>query len=393
VREVLWFIGMPAVTASIVTLPSSVGLLIPLRYALMDQLRPMQPPATDIIRFAVRECFDPVRFKELIVDYPSAEYDEAMGREGYSAKWAQMFWGAHWVLPPIGALNEMLYRNHITADTYLKYLRYHDYEPMMRENLMKIIYHPYTRVDLRRMWELRTVDEQTMLREYKWLGYDDEHALGMVLWTKVYVAIPDLTAKYRNGWINSDELMDELLATGLSAEKAYDLWQQIVKRSSVERVADERNLTKTNVLKLLRFKEINDTQAKSMLMSLGYDETEASYLVVLEKDRAADQLKDLSTSQILKTYTYGIKTRDETKSSLIAAGWSEASAETLLELEDVKRSDHQTEKMRERDLSITQIRDAIRAGIIDLTTGAQYLSYLGYSDWEIDVLLKLWGLV
>jgi hypothetical protein len=48
--------------------------------------------------------------------------------------------------------------------------------------------------------------------------------------------------------------------------------------------------------------------------------------------------------------------------------------------------------MRERDLTPAQITRAIKTGIIDSNTGVKYLSYLGYTDWEINVLLKLEGL-
>lgn len=64
----------------------------------------------------------------------------------------------------------------------------------------------------------------------------------------------------------------------------------------------------------------------------------------------------------------------------------------MLQLEDIKLADAKVERARERDLSRTDIRNAIKAEVITLETGYMYLSYLGYSDWEIRVIGALEGI-
>jgi len=393
VREILWMVGVPAVTASIITLPSAVGLLIPLRYALMESLQPMQPGASDIVRFAVRETFDVERRQALLANFPGSEYVNAMAREGFNRTWAEHFWGAHWVLPPITQLNEYLYRHDEFAETWRKYIRYSDYIPESIPWLEEVIYPPWTRVDIRRMWEMGVITEDLMTQQYRWGGYDQAHAELLTLWTKIYVAAPDLKARYKNGWITENDVKNELIRLGMPVERVNEFMQTWVLANKPDRTKAEKDLTKTDILKLYRIKQLDINAAKSFLMAIGYDEAEAGYLIAIEADKMDVELKDLTTSQLLKAYRFEVLTRQETKDKLIGAGWTEAAAETMLKLEDVNLADSKVEKMRERDLSLAQVIQAMGRGIITADIGVEYLRYLGYSDWEIDVILKLEGLI
>jgi len=283
----------------------------------------------------------------------------------------------------------MLQRQVIDRETWMRYVIYNDYIPEAVPWLEKIIYEPYTRVDARRMWALGVISDEELERNYRDLGYDEEHARKMALWTKVYERLPDLERMYRNGWITSEEFKAHLKELGLSDDQVDWIFKTVVPRSRLERTKKERDLTKTDILKLHRIGEIDDLQAKEMLMDLGYDEVEADYLIALNKESLETELRDLSTSQVLKAYRYEIMDRDEAKRKLLDIGWSESAAETLLKLEDVKKEDHHVERMRERDLSRTDIIKAIKRGIIDAKTGYNYLGYLGYSDWEIRVIFAL----
>jgi len=281
VREAIWMLGVPAVTASIITLPTAVGLLTPLRYALNEQFQPMQPGAADIVRFAVRECFEPERLPALLANYPGEAYSKAMRREGFSDSWAAMFWGAHWVLPSIGDLNSYLYRHDDFMPTWEKYMRYHDYIPEGIPWIKEVIYPPYTRVDVRRMWDMRTISEGDLYTNYRWLGYDDKHAKGMVTWTKIYTEYPRLVRRYAQGWITSEQLLSEITALGLPADRAKELMMEITRAESKSRTATERDLTKAEIVKGAKQKVITPEQAVVLLMDLGYEEWEAWFILAI----------------------------------------------------------------------------------------------------------------
>ena len=324
-RELLYFAGVPAITASIITLPTAIGVLEPLRYFLNEKWQPRIPESADLTRFALREVWDEARRPLLLSFYPSEPYDTYMHRQGYRTEFAQDYWAAHWVLPSIGQLNEALYRGIIDYNRWFDEVRYNDLIPYAIPWLEAIIHPPWTRVDVRRMWEMRVITEEQMYREYKWLGYDDDHAKGMVLWTKVYVAFPDLLARYKNAWITAQDLYNEILALGVPEERANELMQTIIKNQQPNRVVAEKDLTKAEIIKGAKLwmsavsgiqywtdelnrriaanesaeriaeaqsnidlftksrdaAPINFEQAVELLMGLGYDENEARYILYI----------------------------------------------------------------------------------------------------------------
>jgi hypothetical protein len=239
------------------------------------------------------------------------------------------------------------------------------------------------------MWDIGLVTDEEMLRNYKWLGYDDEHAQRMMLWTKAYVIAGDVRALYTKGWINEAGAREMLINVGVPKERVDVFMKRLVKSGQAERMTSEKDLTKTDILRLFKLNIISENEAMGMLQDLGYDEDEANYLIRLQEYQPQVELRELTMSQILKAYRNEIYTRDEAKSALMEAGWSESAAETMLKLEDVKLKDTHTEKMMEKELTRTDIVNAIKRKIIDRDTGYQYLAYLGYSDWEIKVIFAL----
>lgn len=391
-RELVYWSGIPSVTAAIATVPVAIGVLIGLRYWFMKKYTPMIPPAVDIIRFSVREVYDPTRYDALIANYPGTEYQELMAKQGFKPKFAEHYWMSHWILPSVSQLNEMLYRGEIDADRWHDYVVWNDYIPEMVDKLKAIIYHPYTRVDIRRMWDMRIVSEKEVKENYLWLGYDEEHANKMTLWTKVYTAASDIRALYSRGHITGDQVQQSFIDLGVPAERAETFKNKLVTYVGPKRTETERDLTKADILRMLKNGIFTVNEATTFLMDIGYTEDEAAYLVELYQYQPLIEQKELSMANILKSYRYEIYSREETITALIEGGWSEAAAETLLQIEDIKLIDARTERARERDLTRTDIVKGMNFGIIDLETGYNYLSYLGYSDWEVGFIFALEGL-
>lgn len=392
IREIVYWSGIPAVTAAIATTPTAIGLLTPLRYALMETWTPMVPPSTDIIRFSVREVYLPERREALIQYYPGGEYDRLMAKQGFKKEFREHYWMSHWVLPSISQLNEMLYRDIIDSKLWNTYVRYNDLIPEMISKLEKIIYRPYTRVDIRRMWDIGVVTDEEVYENYLWLGYDEEHAARMTLWTKAYVIAGDIRAMYTKGWIDEHGAREMLISVGVPKERADVFMKRLVKTGQADRMSDERDLTKTDILRMFKNGIFTANETIGFLQDIGYDEAEAAYLVQLYEYQPMLEMKELTMSQILKSYRYEVFTRDEAKTALLEAGWSEPAAETLLKLEDIKLKDAQTERARERDLSRSDIVRGISRKVIDKETGYNYLGYLGYSAWEINFIFALEGI-
>ncbi len=144
------------------------------------------PPVQDLIQMAVREAWDPaaIALGQLEERFPE-ELSEWTERQGLSPEWALKYWAAHWRLPSILQAFEMRHRDVIddkALDTLLQAL---DVAPGWRDPIKAIAFHPYTRVDVRRMHRLGVLSDEEVTRAYLDLGYDDEKAQGLADFTKV----------------------------------------------------------------------------------------------------------------------------------------------------------------------------------------------------------------
>ena len=138
------------------------------------------PTITDMIRFAVREVYNPTLRKALGLDaeYPAAFTAQA-ALHGMSEQYAREYWAAHWRLPSARQLYVMLWRGLINAGELDQGLKALDYPPLWRDRLASIAHIVPGRIDLKRMLRhgIRTAEqvEQGYIR----LGYTPADAADM----------------------------------------------------------------------------------------------------------------------------------------------------------------------------------------------------------------------
>jgi hypothetical protein len=253
-----------------------------LRRAIMSTFTPEIPPLSDILRFVVREVYDPQRRKELLsVPTPKEAYEYG-AKHGLPPHHVDDYWAAHWELPPVAHLIEMRRRGLIDDATFERYIRYHDYDPTMISNFSKLIWEPFSRIDLRRMWDLRLISDEDFIREMQWLGYDERHAKLTLTWLKAYYVVRDLRAMYARGWVTEEDIKKALAEAGVPPERITEITRTIVKAAKPERTERQRNLTKDEILKGLKKGVITREQAVELLTRLGYDADEAEFIVETE---------------------------------------------------------------------------------------------------------------
>ena len=146
-------------------------------HKLYKELAYQIPPVADIITMAVREAFTPdiaARFGQY-EDLPTP-YVEWVQKKGLSKEWAERYWAAHWSLPSPQQGFEMLHRGIITKDELNLLLRALDIMPFWRDKLIQMSYRPLTRVDVRRMYRVGTLDERGIKKAYRDVGYSDTNA-------------------------------------------------------------------------------------------------------------------------------------------------------------------------------------------------------------------------
>ena len=292
------------------------------------------PGPQDLIRLAVREAFAPE--SELQLQYISSDYMSWMKKQG-AERWSKPFWHAHWVLPSIGNLNEMLWRKVTDLETWRKFVILNDYWPAMVDNLQKIIYTPYTRVDIRRMYVGGVIDRDQVNKAYHDIGYDDEHAENLTKWTET------------------------------------------------QRTQVGKELTLSMITKSFRLGNTDRTHAIEMVMDLGYSQEEADFIISTYEVQETETVRELSQARYDALYQAGIIDENELKRQLIALNYSTTAAEKLVQLENFKLA------QKVSFLPVGTLREAYRRKIIDNNKLAEKMRVLGYMDDEIEIVIALEG--
>ena len=195
------------------------------------------PPPQDLITMAVRDVFNPERVAEFKQneDFPE-EFAFWAEQQGISRDWAEKYWQAHWVLPSVQMGYEMLHRRVIDEQQLRNLMSAQDIIPGWRDALIAISYSPYTRVDIRRMYDVGVLDEQQVFEAYQDIGYDKVKARTLTDFTVELAGdddeLPDelegitrssVIASYKDGVIDrttADELLD-LVGVGVEARAVY----------------------------------------------------------------------------------------------------------------------------------------------------------------------------
>ncbi|KKK90773.1 hypothetical protein LCGC14_2719650, partial [marine sediment metagenome] len=275
------------------------------------------PPVGDLIRMQLREVFLAGRREELVGTEERPIYNQLMAEHGYDEFHADSWWGAHWQLPSIGQLNEMLHRGVINDETWERFVRFNDVEPTSIPRLKEIIFSPFTRVDARRMDREGLLTDQELLQAYADLGFFAPTAVdasgriravtvenpdftihkaqALFVFTKVFNAVPDLRRRFAKGWISEGELLESLKATGVDSFRAQTIFETLVKADKPERTAPEKELTRALVARAWKLRLIGFAQGVFLLERMGWDAAEAE-LILSVQSLPDDPLAAVSTN-------------------------------------------------------------------------------------------------
>jgi hypothetical protein len=222
------------------------------------------PGVQDLIRMAVREAFTPEIAEKFgqYQDYPEAVTEWA-NKQGLSEEWAKRYWAAHWELPSPQMAFEMFQRKVISQDELQLLLRALDIMPYWRDKLTQIAYQPITRVDIRRMHKMGLISDSELTARYEIIGYSPEDAKGLAQFTI------------------------ELNREEVKLEKQ-----------------PERDLTASEILSAYANVYIDESNARSLLSGLGYDENEIGLKLALAELPAIKRVKTKEIEIIRQRYLY-----------------------------------------------------------------------------------------
>jgi len=368
------------------------------------------PSVSDLIRMAVREAFSEnvVRRFGYDQDFPT-EILEHTRKLGLSDDWVRRYWFAHWELPSPTAGYEMLHRLRpnrskvvFTKDDLETLLRVADYPPKFREALIAISYNPITRVDIRRMYKLGVIDAQEVKERYMDLGYTEEDAKLLAEFTVKYESgssedkddeikgISESLAKrlYQKKLITRDEYKTRLLELKYPSDIAERIIKLADEENRVESMPDYRQDAVRDMIEDVRKafanRMITEETARSTLASLGLSGEVVDYIIKSEQYQAelsslAEELKVLADA-----YLSGVITENELVGELGRLNLTGSQQNKILN--DL----HVQTKYRTKRLTESQYRTAWLRGIITEEDYKQSLVHLGYSDKDIELLVKLY---
>lgn len=273
------------------------------------------PPVADIITMAVREAFTPAiaeRFGQY-EDFPP-EFETWAEKKGLSSEWAQRYWAAHWALPSVTQGFSMLHRGVINREELELLLRAQDVMPFWRDKLVKIAYKPISRVDIRRMYREGVFDARGVFDAYVQLGYTDENAERMTLFTVratlsalAKFSSGDIVKAYVDRKINSNEAMTMLRTIGIRTEDG----RFILSTADYKREWAFTDMQINGIKNLYKKKEYDENKTRAELLKLNLPAEQVDELMKQWwYDVKAVPVRTWTTAQTLGFIKAGLITRD-----------------------------------------------------------------------------------
>jgi len=350
------------------------------------------PAPADLVHWQAREVFEPHMVERYGLDAELGEIErEPFYKAGMTDEQIQNYWRAHWEHASWMQVVEMLRRNQLTEDELRDWFRLVEIPPFWRDKLIAISWEVPTRVDVRRWWDMRTIDEARLREIYRAQGYHDKDLEDYVLWTKVYVAFPDLVARWNNGWLTEDEVRSELTGLGMPTDRVDEMIQTKIKTTQGERTSSERDITKTDIIKGVKTAVITRGEGIELLTDMGYDEDEADYILEINipPDQEAPVIKEreLTKTDILNGLKAGVITEAEAQARLVELRYNPADAEFLLRIFAALVTP--PVEPRDREASKADIVQAVKKGLITPEDGYLMLQDIGFSPEAAQFILTV----
>ncbi len=298
------------------------------------------PNAQDVIRYAVKEAYKPDIYKTFGQDqeFPTealADAEAAGVRSGHLLK----EWIAHWNLPSTGQGFDLLHRGKISDTELDKLLKALDIMPFWRGKLLELSWDLPNRVELRMLARYGLVDKAFLVQVLKEVGLREDYREITADLMLAQGMMTDLKARYANKWINSQELKAEIAAAGLTPTVQDRLYSWIVKNAAPERTAKELDLTKTEIIKGVKTGIITWADGIGRLVSLGYDDAEATYILAINIEVVEEEpttALGVKTDTIRRQRRQRLINKDQEIASLLSIGLDSGLAAAYADNDDLR---------------------------------------------------------
>lgn len=262
------------------------------------------PNPQDLILWLAREALEDDMAQKYGLDDEFGGVETKLFEQiGLKPEFARNHWRAHWQHPSFNQMIELLHRGLLTPDRsapgtpdspeawasrdaigeeeIYEWYRLTEIPPHWRAKLTRALWNVPTRVDVRRWLDMRTIGEDELYSVYHRMGYHGRDLDNYVLWTKIYNEAPLLLNRFRNGWINENDVRNKLAELGLPDERITEFLQEKIKPEKPERVQKERDLTKAEIIKGIKTEVITPEDGYARIQDMGYDALEAEEIILI----------------------------------------------------------------------------------------------------------------
>ena len=298
---------------------------------LIAEVRRYIPNPQDLIQFTVRDVFREDVVKKYGYDQDFDKILEDLGpwlrSVGMDKDVMRMYWRAHWALPSVTQAFEMLHRGEINLDDIRELLRISDVAPSWIDPLIQIAYAPYTRVDVRRMYDAGVIDKEAVMRAYLDLGYDEEHAENLTAWsvaesmsTEKDLSKAEILTAYVQGAISVGDTESALVDMGYDADEAKLILAIQDYKTESKILGREKKIM---INKFARGDLIVE-DLKKELQGLGLPEREINITVEEAHTKIKEKIATPTKADLLKWLDKGIISKDVFMSDMRLKGYSQA---------------------------------------------------------------------
>jgi hypothetical protein len=362
------------------------------RIEVLKTITQYMPSPQQVIAWIAHEVFEPDMISKYGLDDEFENLDLTIPRKiGMTDEMSKNEWRNHWQHASWNQVVEMVRRGQLEEKDVWDWFRLVEIPPYWRDKLIAISWEVPTRVDVRRFWDMRTIDEARLREIYTSLGYHGKDLDDYVLWTKIYVDFPDLITRFKNGWLTLDEVRSELIGLGMSPERADELIQTKVKAAASEKLAKDKDLTMSQIVKGVKKAVITRDEGSQLLMDMGYDAYEALFILAIEipQDEVVTEVKvrELTKADILNGLKAGIITESDALAKLLSLRYLPDDAQFILDI--YKAAVNPPTETRQKEVTKADIVSAVKKGLITPEDAYLMLQDIGYSPEASEFILMV----
>lgn len=188
-----------------------------------------------------------------------------------------------------------------------------------------------------------------------------------------------VTAMYREGSIDHARAAELLAKQGL----APDLVEAYLSSGSAQKTQAAKDLAQSTIVELYRDRLVKRDVARNMIEGLGYDPTEADFILAIEDTRVAARFLQLAVGRVHTLFVGHKLDRNTVGAVLGQLGIDGAEAGDLIGIWEWERA------ANVRALTPAEIAQALHVSIIDQATAQARLVELGFTPYDAWLYLSV----